>query len=167
MDIDKSQMSPILLEKITTWKERDKDFTDLSDCSAEFYTLYLNAWKVVVNSVVYNSVVKDYECILQAIDHGSEEILKHSINELKNQTASETACTTSNCLNVCRLIAVASKHTESLTCFYMTLISYAIVKNQIKLVDVLEKNGAGTFLNTAAINYVFILSNCACNHLQI
>lgn len=81
--------------------------------------------------------------------------MEHAINELKNQATSETACTTSNYLDACRLITVASKHTEGLTCFYVTLLSYAIVKNQKKLVDMLEKNGAGTLLNTAVHQVCF------------
>lgn len=54
MDIDERQMSPVLLEAIKTWKERDKDFTDLSDCSVKFRTLHLNAWKVVTNFVIFS-----------------------------------------------------------------------------------------------------------------
>ena len=65
---------------------------------------------------------------------------------MKKIAASESICSAENCLDICRLIVVTSKHTESLTCFYMTLLSYAAVNKQRRLMEVLISSGAGKTL---------------------
>lgn len=77
---------------------------------------------------------------------------------MKKLATSESTCSVKNCLDVCRLIVVTSKHTENLTCFYMTLLSYAAVNKQRRLMEVLTNSGAG---KTLQLVVTFILNDIA------
>ena len=46
MEFAEEHAPHVLLKVIQSCKKKDKNFTDLRDCSAGFETLFLNAWKV-------------------------------------------------------------------------------------------------------------------------
>ena len=73
--------------------------------------------------------------------------MKYYIAAMQQQASSEQILTQRNdCLNVCRLIVMRSKHTEKLTCFYMTLLSYAAIhKNETLMQLLMDKGGNNNY----------------------
>lgn len=144
MEFVKNHAPKYLQHIIGRWKKSDPDFIELRDCSAEYQTLFLNAWKV--SCLTYCACLNKLAVLImcqQAIESGSEQALIYSIEEMKKMANSESACSTENCLNVCRLVVVTSKHTEKPTCFCMTLLSYAIINKRKHLMEILMNQGAG------------------------
>lgn len=63
-----------------------------------------------------------------------------------------------NYLDVCYLQTAISPHRKETTVFYMTLLAYAVVQKQQKMVAILLESGASKYTYVARLTTVILLS---------